>query len=374
MRASPERSRAVAGVGDPAGFDAKPKVPAALGVLAPAELVAGGRELEGAWTLQRKVEATLELRTEPVEPAIGDGVLEAGVLALAAIAEVALRRHDRLGNGEQAVRREEADEVREPGVGLRVAVRRAETAAHRQVEAGEATGLDDGDEAEVLREDVDVIDRRHGDRRLELARQVVRAEDLLRFLGRRDLRAVEPDLVVGTGTRQQMSGELLGPGLRLGMRRRSCRTRAREDVAVDVAAGGDRVDQGRVHRRDRGLEVAFQHAVQLEGLARGQSQRAVGMTRRQRIERQPLRRRAVAAGQARADHEAERRFQLCVATRVDTVAVVLLVGTVELQQVLVVLGDSAGHGVGEAFHDRAAQAPARGLDALDGARVRGAHQ
>ena len=59
--------------------------------------------------------------------------------------------------------------------GLRLAVRGAESAAHRQVEAQQRAFLEifvveDGDESQVLREHVDVVLRRNHDAGLELAR------------------------------------------------------------------------------------------------------------------------------------------------------------------------------------------------------------
>ena len=71
--------------------------------------------------------------------------------------------------------RQEADDVGEARIGLRLAVRGAEAAAHREVEAEqraflEAFVVEDGDEAQILREHVDVVVRRHHDAGLELAR------------------------------------------------------------------------------------------------------------------------------------------------------------------------------------------------------------
>ena len=63
----------------------------------------------------------------------------------------------------------------------------------------------DRDEAQVLREHVDVVVGRDGDHRLELPRQVGLAVDrLVLGLTARDLLALEPDLAVGAGLRQQV--------------------------------------------------------------------------------------------------------------------------------------------------------------------------
>jgi len=257
-------------------------------------------------------------------------------------------------------------------------MRRAHAAADRQVEAGDAAALDDGDEAKVLGEHVDVVDGRQGDRRLELARQVGRAEDRLGFLaaagGHRggdagarvdELLAVEPDLVIGTGLRQQVLRQPLRPLEHLGLERAAAGMAAGRDVSVDVAAGSDGVDQRGVHRGDGRLQLALDDAVHLEGLAGGHAQRAVGELVGDRVHREPLARRRRAARQARADHEAVGGLELLQPAFLAQVAVVLLVAAVELDQLGVVLAQRAGQWVGDALGERASQQAAGGLDLLD---------
>ena len=53
-----------------------------------------------------------------------------------------------------------------------IIVRGAHAATDSEVEAQQLAVLDDGNEAEIVREDIDVVDGRHGDRRFELARQI----------------------------------------------------------------------------------------------------------------------------------------------------------------------------------------------------------
>jgi hypothetical protein len=94
--------------------------------------------------------------------------------------------------------------------------------------------------------DVDVVRRRHSDDSLELAREVVDAVDrLLVLLGRSalvdHLLTVEPDLVIGAGFRQKMLADLDREIVRGGMRLRQVGVRCGEHVAIDVAAGGQRV-------------------------------------------------------------------------------------------------------------------------------------
>jgi len=64
---------------------------------------------------------------------------------------------------------------------------------------------------------------------------------------------------------------------RLGVQRRELGIRVAHHVAVDVAARGQRVEEGAVDLVDQGPKVALEDAVQLERLARGELERAVGV-------------------------------------------------------------------------------------------------
>ena len=96
-----------------------------------------------------------------------------------------------------------------------------------------------------------------------------------------------------------------------------------------------------------------------------QSQRAVGVRAGDVVQRQPLRRRALAARQAHADHELVGRFELLAAALLAQIPVVLLVAAVELQYRVVVRRDGAGQRIDQTLGDAAAQQPAAGLDLLD---------
>ena len=88
---------------------------------------------------------------------------------LSAVAVVALHEHDLLGNGLALLGRAEADDRAQARVGLLVAVRDSHTTADRDVETLKlAVVADNGDVAEVVGEDVDIVRRRHSDGDLEL--------------------------------------------------------------------------------------------------------------------------------------------------------------------------------------------------------------
>ena len=154
--------------------------------------------------------------------------------------------------------------------------------------------------------------------------------------------------------------------LYLGVRGRFDHQHARHDVAIDIAAGRDRVDQRLVDGSEGLLEFALDDAVQLEGLPGRQPQRAVGVATRDRIERQPLLRSAHSARQARTDHETVGRLEFLQTPLLAQVAVVLLVAAVQLQQLRVVFAQRTGDRIGQALHDRAAQPAARGLYLFNG--------
>ena len=80
-------------------------MPAAIVPAQPAEAVALRGELEGARRLEREAEPLEQLGLEPVDAAIGDGVLEARVLAIGAVAEVALDHDHGLGHLEHLLGR-----------------------------------------------------------------------------------------------------------------------------------------------------------------------------------------------------------------------------------------------------------------------------
>ena len=86
------------------GLDAQREVPAAIVAAQPAEAVALRGELVRARRFEREAQPLEQLGLEPVDAAIGDGVLEARVFAIGAIAEVALDHDHGLGHLEHLVR------------------------------------------------------------------------------------------------------------------------------------------------------------------------------------------------------------------------------------------------------------------------------
>ncbi len=287
--------------------------------------------------------------------------------AIGAVAVVALGGEDRLADLVDLIAGDEAERVGEAREGLLVAVAHAEAAADGDVVAEEFSVLDDRDVAEVLRVDVHVVRGRHGEAGLEFARQIGRSIHGLDLgLAAGDQLFVEPDLVVGAGLREGVVGPVFRVLINLLQHRRLLGVDGRHDVAVHVAAGRDRVEQHLVHPLDQGLHVALQHAMELEGLARGDAQRGQREIGRELIEDEPLLRGRLATRKAHAKHERVGLVLARLLQRHALVAIILDVGAVELDQLLRVGGDVRRGEVGELRLQVAAQVTRGGLDTLVG--------
>src|SRR5262249_17431506 len=98
------------------------------------------------------------------------------------------------------------------------------------------------------------------------------------------------------------------------VRARLVRVRVADNVAVDVAAGSDRSEECRIDTGHSRLEVRLDDAVKLYRLPRGDAHGVAGVEPADFVEREILRRRQHATGDAHADHEGERRLHFLAAT------------------------------------------------------------
>ena len=237
--------------------------------------------------------------------------------------------------------------------------------------------LEDGDVAEVVGEDIDVVARGHRDNGLELAWQVMLAVDGLLGIG--DLvdewwiigdlhllagAVVEPDFVIGAGAWAEVIRDRGGELEDLGVDLRLVRIRIAHHVPVHIAAGGERVEERLVDLVDRLFQVALDHAVELKGLAGRQLEGSVGVLEGDAVHLEPLRGRRDTTGDTHADHEGVGGLELLLASLAADVAVVLLVDPVEFGELLVVFVERPGRSVGETIEDAAAQVIARVFDAF----------
>src|ERR1700688_3551274 len=175
---------------------------AAVLALGPAVAVAGREQSECARLIEAPADPPLDLGAERGKTAVLDRVFEAGMLAVRPVAPVALHGDDRLGDRDRVLRPAEADEIAGARIGVGLAVGHAHASADHHVEARHvAAPVEDGDEAEIMGVDVDVVRGRHRDRDLEFPRQIGPAVDRLArfFLAAGGALAVGPDLAVGAG-------------------------------------------------------------------------------------------------------------------------------------------------------------------------------
>ncbi len=241
----------------------------------------------------------------------------------------------------------------------------AEAAADRDIVADQFVAFEQGDQPEVVRQDIDRVVARRRERDLEFPRQVGRAVERLGLgAGVFGGQLAEKDLVVGPALRQQLRRQHPGIGIEAGVHPIAHRCGGCHHVAHDVAAGGQRRQQGVVDRRDVGLEILLDHAVELNALPCGQPERAVAVAVGEFVERQILRGGQASGRHPHAHHEGIILLLPALLQRGRGVAVELLVGAVEFQEVVAVLAD-----LGPArrqFHgQRAAQAMAGLLQPLN---------
>ncbi|OQB87268.1 MAG: hypothetical protein BWX86_02765 [Verrucomicrobia bacterium ADurb.Bin122] len=323
----------------------------------PAKDVALPRKDHRAHGRETQPGALLDFGAEPVHAALGDHVFQPGVFAVGAVAGVPVRLQDRAGDVEDALGRHEAERVGHARVGFGVAMAHAEPATDEDVVAQEPRrvgGIGHGHEAEAVRVDVGVVERRDRKGDLELARQILASVErilkrLLLARGELERRAIDPDLVVRRRARDQQGVDLERIGLHLIDERTGRGRGRRHDVAPDVAARRDGRAQRLVQAAHEGAEAVFDDAMPLERLARGEAKRVVAVQAGQLVKREVLGGRDHAAGQARAD-----QVQVLF-PGFTLIAVVLLVDAMKFQELLVVVAEALLRRIGEGLGNRARQ-------------------
>jgi hypothetical protein len=245
----------------------------------------------------------------------------------------------------------------------------AVAAADADDPADDAVSLHLRDEAEVVGENVDRVVGRVGEADLELPRQVGRAVERLVLSRGAVVLAGDEDRMVRAGARQQRGGEHARALLEHRVDGVAHRRGGGHDVPRDVAAGGEGGQQRLVDRGDGSAQVALGDAVELDGLARGDAQGAVAVAVSQMVEREILRRRQSAGGDAHAHYELPVLLEAGLLQGGGGVAVVLLVGAVELEEGIGRLRHLGRGLVGQLRGDGAPETPALRLDPLD-ARTR----
>lgn len=142
---------------------------------------------------------------------------------------VPLDQHDALSNLRAILGGDETDDITQSRVGLLVTVSNTHTTTNTNVVTNDLVVLNNGNETNVVGEDVNGVVRRDGDGDLEFTREVVRAVERLAVRVERldsvtrDLLLVKPDFVVSVGSRKEMLRdglrELVDGSVGLGERR-----------------------------------------------------------------------------------------------------------------------------------------------------------
>ncbi len=349
-------------VGDPAREHMEAEEPATVVLLVPAELVALVLEFKGSCRLKFESGALGEFLAEPVYAAFCDNVFEPGMLAVGAVAEVAMDLEDGFGGLDEAVFGDIAHDIAEPGIGFGVVVAHAEPAAGEEVVTDELAVFLNGDVAKAVGEDVRVVQRGDGEGDLKLSGEVSFAIERIHEIGVWILGGyvgvLEPDFMVGPGDREKRIVDVLGVGQHLIREGGGGGGGGGHDVAVDVSAGGERGGQHLVHALDQGPQSAFDYAVELEALARGDPERVIAVEVRELVESEVLVWGDHTAGQTAPDHENP------LLSGFAKVAVVLLVDAVKLQVFVIVVGKPVCGGVGKRAGDIAGQGGDGGFESF----------
>src|SRR5690606_6492982 len=154
-------------------------MPVVAVALVPAEPVAVVLESKGPCRQQRLAASARGLVEKPVVAEAVERVFEAGAMAILAIAEIALDAHHDFGELGGLRRGDEAERFGQTRIAVGAAVELAHAAANADIKADQRAVIDNSDEAEILPEHVDVVDRRNGKPDLEFARQIKVAIDRL---------------------------------------------------------------------------------------------------------------------------------------------------------------------------------------------------
>ena len=198
------------------------------------------------------------------------------MFAVGAVAEIAMNCENSFRDFHNFVGRKKSDDIRKARISLRVAVTAAKPAADAQVVADKLVVLDDGDEAEAVREQIQIVHRRNDKCDFEFAWQIRFAVKRINkiFVFRRvvvQLHAVNPDGMIRLRLRRERERNFVRVGKNLFARFRVSGRGRREDIAIYVAASRERREQALVNFRNERTQTGHHDAVKLNALARGDS-------------------------------------------------------------------------------------------------------
>ncbi len=308
-------------------------------------------------------ESPVQLASESLQSPIIHQIFEPGVPPIFAIAVIALNEHDLLDHVHDLLGRHETDRIGKPRIRLGFVVRHSESTADEHVEPDEPISVDDSDQSDVLRIDVDAVVAGIRDSHLELAGKVGGPVERLVVGAVRtavvDLLTIEPDVVISPSFRQQMLAEPVDDVLYLMVVRFAWRQRRAHQISRHVATGGERRQEGFIDGANRRFKIALQDAVKLKPLARRDAERPISVVVGELVVDEILLGRDGAGRNSRPDHEHE------LLSALSPVSVILLIDAVELEDLPAGLVEMIVAGFKSVRHV-AAKAAAFLLDRLDG--------
>ena len=161
--------------------------------------------------------------------------------------------------------------------------------------------------------------------------------------------------MIGPRCRGQVSAERRSVLLHTTVHGRQVILSRRHDIAVDVATRGERIHHCFVNATYCRFQARLDYAMQLKGLPRRQTDRAVRMRRRNPVHIEPLCRRANSCRYSRSYHETVHGFEPLTFSLTALVTIVLLVDAVKLGQLCVVIVKRTSERIDETVIQRAAQ-------------------
>ncbi|GAR61776.1 hypothetical protein NGUA15_03571 [Salmonella enterica] len=306
-------------------FDKQRQVPFIINAFYPANPVATPGKFIRTNGFKCDPRATLDFRFKRLQSHALKGIFGFGVFPVGTVTPVALRDHYRFGHRQGVLQRQIAKLARGTGIRFLITMLNRQTAAHQQVKADQLAVFGNRHKVHVVGVQIDIVLWRDHYRGFELTRQIGLPEDRL-FIGGRYLLLIEPDLRIGASARQQMFRDLLRPFVGFRVQLRFVRVGGAQHVTVHVVGGRQRVQTDRMQHLVHRLDVLLQNAMELEGLAVGQTDTAINrVIRREFIDRLPLRRSNHPARQAAAQQHGVARLQLLRRTLGANIAVILLI-------------------------------------------------
>lgn len=170
------------------------------------------------------------------------------MLAIGAVAEIAESGEHGFGDFDHVFRRDETNHIRQARESLRIAMAAAHAATDRDVVTDQTVIFHDGNEAEIVGENIHVVHRRNDEGDLKFARQISLAvqrigEAFVLGAFEVELNIIDPNCVVSLRRRRERVSGAEGIGVHLLARLRDSGSGRRRDVAVDVAASSERGKQ-----------------------------------------------------------------------------------------------------------------------------------